>query len=335
MGEGVLTRSVRRLRPFAVALYIAIISGTLLYFNFRINIEWVAVILFGAALFYGKGRQFVLDWSVFLIVLLAWQFASTLATDFGFPWHVTELIDFDKLVFGGTVPAVWLQQRLHHSGVVEPWDIFAAGIYMSHFLTPLVCGFALWITNRELFRKFAVAFVALACAGFVTYVVYPSVAPHMASQPLKHVGNIFVVAAGGHVYLPGHVQNLFQVTAGHWFSPYHGYISLSWKGLNILNLHYDPVAEIPSEHAAFPVLFFMFLRIQFGRYAYLALLYIAGVLFSILYMGMHYFLDALVGYIYAITVFVLVMHVAPAVAAQIREYSAFPLAPRPQPEEME
>ena len=322
----------KRLRPVLLALYFLAVSAGFLYFNFRLTVEWVAVMLFVAALVAGRGLQFLRDWSVFIVVLLAWQFTSPLATQFGFPWHLQELIAADKFLFAGTVPAAWLQEHLHHPGVVEPWDVFAATIYMSHFLMPLVCGFLLWMADRSTYRKFAVSFVLLACAGFVTYIVYPTVPPHLASQPLIHVGGIYEVAAGGHVYLPG-VQNLFQVTLAHWFSPYHGYVSLTWMGLNILNLHYDPVAEIPSEHAAFPLLFFLFLRHQFGRPAYLVLLYIGAMLFAILYLGMHWFIDALIGFLYAGAVYLVVMHAAPAAITWVRYHWTVPAIRVPKPEE--
>jgi membrane-associated phospholipid phosphatase len=292
------------------------------YFNFRLTIEWVAVLLFTAALLYGRGVQFLRDWSVFVVVLLAWQFTSPLATDFGFPWHLQELIAADKLLFAGKVPALWLQQHLYHPGVLEPWDVLAAIVYMSHFLMPLVCGFLLWLADRDIYRKFAISFVLLAFAGFLTYILYPSVPPHMASQPLKHVNHVYVLAAGGYVYLPG-VRNLFQVTLAHWFSPYHGYVSLTWKGLNLLNLRYDPVAEIPSEHAAFPLLFFLYLRHQFGRPAYLVLPYIAAILFAVLYLGMHWFIDVVIGFIYAAAAYGVVMHAAPAAVTWIRRSQIF------------
>lgn len=306
-----------RLRPILVATYLLAVFAGFLYFNFRLTVEWVALMLFVAALVLGKGMQFLRDWGVFVLVLLAWQLITPVATQFGFPWHLTELIAADKFLFNGTVPAAWLQVHLHHPGILEPWDVFAATIYMSHFLMPLVCGFLLWMASRETYRNFAISFVLLAFAGFVTYIVYPSVPPHMASQPLKHIHGIYVVAAGGHVYLPG-VQNLFQVTLAHWFSPYHGYVSLTWMGLTFLNLHYDPVAEIPSEHAAFPMLFFLFLRHQFGRPAYWVLLYIAAVLFTILYLGMHWVIDAIIGFMYAGAVYLVVMHAAPAALHRVR-----------------
>jgi membrane-associated phospholipid phosphatase len=222
---------------------------------------------------------------------------------------------------------MWLQAHLYHPGHLEPWDVLAAAMYMLHFLAPLVAGFLLWMTNRALFQKFAITFVIVAVAGFTTYILYPAVPPWMAAQPLVHVGNgyrypweaahlfpggLHGAWAHAHVYLPG-VQNLFNTVINGWYNPYHGNISLRF-----LHMHYDNVGAVPSEHAAYPLLFFLFLRRQFGRSAYLVLVYIAAVLFAITYLGQHYMIDAVVGFAYAIAGYVLVMHVAPLVAAQLR-----------------
>jgi hypothetical protein len=271
-----------------------------------LTVEWVAIILFVAALLSGRALLFVRDWGVFIAVLLAWQLASPLATRFAFPWHVQEMIDADKLMFG-TVPALWLQQHLAHTGTLEPWDVFAAVMYMLHFLAPLLAGFALWMTNRQLFRTFAITFVLVAVAGFATYIVYPAVPPWLAAQPLVHVHNTYQVNwAHGHVYLPG-VHNLFNSIASNWYNPYHGTIFFPF-----LHLHYDQVAAIPSEHAMYPLLFFLFLRRQFGKIAYLSLIYIAALLFSITYMGQHYVIDAVIGFAYALAGYGLVVHLVPA-----------------------
>jgi hypothetical protein len=299
----------RRAVPYVLGLYVVCVAVGFLYFNMRLTVEWVAIILFVAAILSGRALLFVRDWGVFVAVLLAWQLASPLATRFKFPWHLQELIAGEKALFFGTVPSVWLQQHLYHPGVVEPWDVFAATMYMLHFLAPLLAGFVLWMSNRELFRRFAVTFVLVAVAGFATYVLYPAVPPWMAAESLVAAHGQYIQGAHGHVYLPG-VTNLFGVIAGHWYNPYHGTIFFPF-----LHLHYDQVAAIPSEHAAYPLLFFLFLRRQFGRPAYLALLYIAALLFSITYMGQHYLLDAVIGFAYAAAGYALVMHVVPALGA--------------------
>ena len=314
----------RRAIPAILGIYILGVAGTFLFFNMRLTVEWVAIILFVAAVLSGRGLLFLRDWGVFIAVLLAWQMVSPLATRFTFPWHLHEMIEADRFLFLGNVPSVWLQKHLYHPGVLEPWDVLAAVMYMLHFLAPLLAGFLLWMGDRVLFRKFAVTFVLVAVAGFFTYIVYPAVPPWLAAQPLVAVGDRFAhpweVAqsypgglhaawAHSHVYLPG-VKNLFDSIAGRWYNPYHGTIFFAG-----LHLHYDQVAAIPSEHAMYPLLFFLFLRRRFGRWAYFALVYIALLLFSITYLGQHYVIDALVGFAYALAGYSLVMHAWPRFVA--------------------
>jgi hypothetical protein len=333
--------------PYVLAAYIVLVAAGFIYFNMRLTVEWVAIILFFAALLSGRGLLFLRDWGVFVAVLLAWQLTSGFATRFGFPWHLQEPIAADKLMFGGTVPAVWLQQHLYHPGVVEPWDVIAAVFYLLHFLAPLLAAFLLWMTNRPLFRRFAIAYIVVMLGGFLTYILFPAVPPWMAGSPLVHVGNAYVVPwkvpadfpggvhaawAQAHVYLPG-VQNLFNVIMGHWYNPYAGTIFFG-----SLHMQYDPVGAIPSEHVADPVLFFLFLRCQFGRWANLSLLYILGILFSITYMGQHYVIDAIIGAAYAACGYLIVMHLAPAVSRRLRARSGLALTPpvpmRPELEEV-
>ncbi len=334
----------RRIMPCVLALYVVAVAAGFLYFNLRLTVEWVAIILFVAALVSGRGLIFLRDWGVFIAVLLAWQLASPLATQFALPQHVTEMIDADRLLFFGHVPALWLQQHLYHPGKMEPWDVIAATLYLLHFLAPLFAGFALWLANRELFAKFALTFVIVAVAGFATYILFPAVPPWMAAQPLLHAHNVYTVAFPlqysflnvppwmaaqpdllahnaytlvapkplGHVYLPG-VVDVNSKIMSHWYNPYRG--TIFFQGLH---LHYDQVAAMPSEHAMYPMLFFLFLRRQFGRPAYLVLIYIAAILFAITYLGQHYVTDAIVGFAYAILGYLLVMHLAPVVARHWR-----------------
>lgn len=316
--------------PYILGIYVLAVAAAFIYFNMRLTVEWVAIVLFVAAILSGRALLFVKDWGVFILVLLTWQLASPLATRFAFPERLTPLISADKLLFLGYVPPVWLQHHLYHPGRLEPWDVLAATIYMLHFLTPLLAAFILWMTNREMFAKFAIAFVVVAIAGWTTYVLYPAVPPWMAAEKLVHIHGKYLAAtdwqqlgslgikhpywyvqAHGHVYLPG-VQNIFQSIMSHWYSSYNGTIFFGG-----LHMSYDQVGAMPSEHAAYPMLFFLFLRRQFGRVAYIALAYIALLVFSIMYLGQHYFIDALVGFGYAGAGYMLVMHVAPAIATRL------------------
>jgi membrane-associated phospholipid phosphatase len=115
---------------------------------------------------------------------------------------------------------------------------------------------------------------------------------------------------------------------GRWYNPYNGTIIFGK-----LHIGYDQVAAVPSEHAAYPLLIFLFLRRQFGRIAYLALVYIAALLFSITYLGQHYIIDAVIGFAYAIVGYALVMHAVPSAlqrARAARNGELRPVALRPE-----
>lgn len=295
----------RRKRLPLIALFVAAVIALFLYLNIPLTLEWVVLILCVAAILSGVGLLFIKDWGAFILVLFAWQITAPLAKQLPFPWHVTEPIAADRFLFGGHVPALWLQLHMYHPGVLEPWDVLAAVMYMLHFVTPLLAGFVLWLTNRELFHKYSLAFVLVAIAGYITWIVYPMAPPWIASEHLRHVGHIYLRSPGGTVYLPG-VRNLFDVFARHWYNAYNGNITIGF-----LHGHVDQIAAMPSEHAAFPMLFFLFLRRQFGKPAYLLLIYLAALTFSIMYLGQHYFVDAVAGYLYAAGAYACAVYLLP------------------------
>ncbi|MGH2444079.1 MAG: phosphatase PAP2 family protein [Chloroflexota bacterium] len=309
-----------RLPPYAGGLLVAAIIVLFWYLNIPLTVEWMAVFLGLAAATSGRGRMFLLDWGPFVLALLAWQITAPIATELPFPWHLTDLISADSFIFAGYASPQWLQAHLYHGGTQEPWDVFATTMYMLHFVAPLLAGFLLWIKNRSLFRQYTLAFVLVAVMGYITWIVYPAVPPWMAGERLLHVGHIYVKSASGHIYLPG-VHNLFDAFARHWYNPYNGQITLGF-----LHGHVDQVGAMPSEHAAFPFLSFLFLRRQFGKPAYLALLYIAGLTFSVMYLGQHYFVDVLAGFAYATVAYIAAVAGVPALRSHPVPAFLFPIA---------
>lgn len=308
----------RTIMPYVIVLYVVGWAALFLYLNYRLSFEWVALILFGAALLSGRAWPFLRDWGVFLLAVMAWQLTSYLATDFGFPVHAEEMIAFDKLMFFGHVPAQWLQQHLYHPGHLEWYDVLAITMYSLHFLAPLAAGFALWLVNRRLYYRYAIAFILCAVAGFATYIVFPAMPPWMAAW--RCPGGCQVPHA--HVYLRG-VRDLFAANMKVWFNPNHGELKTGF-----LHLSYDKVGAMPSEHAMYPMLILLFFRKQFGRIAYLLLIYIAMVLFSIAYLGQHYIMDAIAGFAYAILGYVFVMQALPRIQPVIQGW--LHISPRAQ-----
>src|SRR5690348_13591208 len=56
-------------------------------------------------------RGVVLDWLPFAGFLIAYDLARGFADNLGFAPHTTTAIDFDRAIFGHTIPTNWLQDR--------------------------------------------------------------------------------------------------------------------------------------------------------------------------------------------------------------------------------
>ncbi|MGH2443685.1 MAG: phosphatase PAP2 family protein [Chloroflexota bacterium] len=281
-----------RVIAIVIALYVALVLFASFHFNISLTADRVAVLLVILALGTGRIRMFLRDWSVFVIVVLAWQVLQGMShTVTGFKPHVTEMIIFDRFVFFGHVPTVWLQQHLYHPGPIAWYDVGATILYMLHFVFPLAVGFALWLKRRSLFTEYTGSFLLLALAGFATFVLFPAAPPWWAArwQPhishLPHVTKIFNHA----VTVFGGKQSYSSVT--HWAWSHGGW---------------DQFGAMPSEHAGFPFLGFLYVRKAWNRAGWALLAYCIAVWLSVMYMGEHYFADVLAGVVYAALAFAVV-----------------------------
>jgi len=245
-------------------------------------------------------RAVVRDWLPLFIVLFAYDLLRGLANEvggrlFGLPaWiasakdptkearaHLTPMIDADKAMFGGTVPTTWLQERYYELGTAHWYDVVAAFVYLSHFLVPLGLAVVLWCVSYQLFHRYLAVFVALTLAGLATYVLYPAVPPWMAalndylppvnrvvSETLNEIGGDTVSSAVG------------QAAA-----------------------YSNPVAAMPSLHAAMPMMLLLFFwpAVRWSARAVLVA-YALTMGLTLTYTGEHYVIDILAGWLYAAAV---------------------------------
>jgi membrane-associated phospholipid phosphatase len=190
-------------------------------------------------------------------------------------------------------------------GHLEWYDVAATILYLLHFVFPMLIAFVLWYWKRNIFLEFVVAFLLLALAGFTTDVFFPAAPPWLA--------------ADWH-YLPA-VNRILQAGIGYFGGggDYSAFYVWLWN-----NVGWDPVAAVPSEHAAFPFLCFLYIRQGWPRAAWLVLLYSAAVWVSIVYLGEHYVADALAGIIYAAVVFVAVRYASTRWASRVTAHPSEP-----------
>jgi membrane-associated phospholipid phosphatase len=276
-----LTRS--KIIGIAIAAYIAIVVIMSFRFKIALTPDRLILLLLIAGLATGRVREFLKDWSIFLIVLLAWQVLTGMSHTIGhgIKPHVTEMISVDRFLFGGHVPTIWLQHHFYHPGHVNAFDIAATVFYTLHFAFPIVFAFVLWVKVRPVFVEFMTVFLILGLAGFATFVLYPAAPPWIAADWYHRLPYVYRIYHAGMEYFGG-TQSFSAVF--HWM----------WK-----HQAWDYFGAVPSEHAAFPFLCFLFARQVWKRAGWFLLLYCLGVWVSVVYLGEHYVTDVIVGVAYA------------------------------------
>jgi len=235
------------------------------------------------ALVIGQTRTLLRDWIPFALVLFGWQllrgYADEAATGRGFTLHNEDLIAAERALFGGHLPTVLLQAALYEPGQVHWYDVMSTAFWSFHFVLPLAFAFLLWVRDRDLYWKFVRALLVLSFAAFITYVLYPAVPPWLAA---RYYGTI-----------PETIYSIREeVFSGLLYGPNVSYV-MRYGNPNV-------VAAMPSLHAAYPTLIFIFSLHYWRRVAPLALLYCFCLWFSIVYLGDHYVVDIIAGIVYAL-----------------------------------
>ena len=242
-------------------------------------------------------RAVVRDWLPLLAVLFAYDLIRGIANEVGGSlfdlqrWrsnpdnvlsvaraHLIEPLRVDEWMFGGQTPTVWLQHHLYDAGVAHWWDRIAVPLYLSHFLVSLILAIVLWCVNYPVFRRYLGTFVTLTLITLATYLVYPAAPPWMASLngQLPPIGRV--------------VPATLAVLGGDTVS------SAVEKGAAYSN----PVAAMPSLHAAIPMMLALFFwkRVRWWLQGALAL-YAVAMGLVLVYTGEHYVIDVLAGWLYA------------------------------------
>jgi membrane-associated phospholipid phosphatase len=234
--------------------------------------EVVVLGFLGAATAFRRLRVFVRDWAPLLLPLflmdvlraLAWRVVVVLDRPVVVRWP----IEADRALFGA-VPTLALQAWLHPTPALHWYDVAFAILHGSHFVAFLVVALLIWVWRPQAFRGYAVAVVLTAYAGLVGYYLVPTAPPWLAA----------VQGA-----LPPVPRILLSVD----------YVQI--PRFLLLGFDTNPVAAMPSLHAAFAVLVAGGLRIVSpvaGRVAYA---YPVALGLALVYGGEHYVADLLVGY---------------------------------------
>jgi hypothetical protein len=286
---GVPASWLRRVAVFgAPAVYVAALTVVTISWGLPVARDQLFIwLVAGLAAFsvpaWRSWGRLLLEWLPFFGLLAAYDYLRGAVSVTADHAHVTEQIDLDKALFGGHLPTVWLQQHLWDASHPQWYDYAVWAVYMTHFFVVWVTAAILWRLARARFRRYAVTAVLLSLAAFATYWAYPAQPPWLAGESvlMPSVDRI-VPAVWGQLGVPT-AQSIYE------------------NGDFV-----NPVAAMPSLHAAFPLMLLLFFW-SAGRWVRLALgLYTLAMAFTLVYGGEHFVADILAGWAMALGVHALV-----------------------------
>ncbi|GLZ09940.1 hypothetical protein Acsp04_01750 [Actinomadura sp. NBRC 104425] len=237
--------------------------------------ELLFLLLLAVFTLLGEARAYLTHFGPFVGLVAVYDSFRAIADDLSGNVHVHEMIKVDEWLFGGTLPTVWLQSHLW-DGQVGWFDYYLYLLYILHFPMPAVLALYLWRRRPALYRPFVVSLLVLSFSAFLTYAAFPAAPPWMASEQ-------------------GAIPPVDRIAGDVWASlGVHSYSSIYDR------ISPNPVAAVPSLHAAYPTLFLLFMGRCFGwRRVWWLSLYPISVWLGIVYFAEHYVIDFILGTLYA------------------------------------
>ena len=246
-------------------------------------VAWVVAAMLVAAVGrpWREAVRVLVDWLPLPLVLVLYDYSRGLADDLGMPVLVVPQIELERAVFGwlfgGEIPTVWLQQHFVADQPVHRWEAVVGVVYVSHFIVPLLAAGWLYWRDRLTWRRYVNRWVVLSFLAVATFCIAPTAPPWMAAQQ-------------------GELPPVDRVATRGW-SELNLEVAQRWldKGQATVNL----VAAIPSLHAGYAALVALMFwpRIR-PRLRPLLLVHPALMVFTIVWGGEHYAVDALIAYAY-------------------------------------
>jgi membrane-associated phospholipid phosphatase len=178
-----------------------------------------------------------------------------------------------------------LQSTLFTPSYIHWYDYFAVILYISHFVVPMLVAFIFWLIDRQIFKEYTASFLLLSYLAFFTFIIFPAMPPWMASN---------------NGYIPPLYKIMDQVMQS-FAHPISVPTIYSFFGANL-------VAAFPSIHAAYPWLIFLFIYKKVPIIGYFSLVYVFGVWFSVVYLGEHYVVDVIAGFVYSSLAYQVIDH---------------------------
>ncbi len=254
----------------------------------------IILVLVGMAM--GQAREVLKRFVPFVVLLLIYESFRGLVPGLNDRVNFMFMPAADEFMFFGQLPTAVLQSWWWH-GTVAWYDFMFYGAYTLHFVLPFALAVAVWKLRVREYWNVVTAFVLVSFMGFLTFLAFPAAPPWMASD-LNLIEPITRVSS--------HVWAAFGI---HDFPSVYNKISP------------NPVAAMPSLHAAYSFLFAFFITKLFKtKWRWLAWTYPALIWVGTTYMGEHYVIDIVVGVGYALLAYWVAPYVVRIVSRSTRSF---------------
>ncbi|OYT54778.1 MAG: hypothetical protein B6U72_01545 [Candidatus Altiarchaeales archaeon ex4484_2] len=259
-----------------VGVYLLALLYVLVRYNLRILPDQIIFLGVFAAALVGKTRKFLSDWLPFVILIFAYDSMRGIADNIGFPVNYLPLIHAEKLLFLGNLPTIKLQEILYTPGITHWYDVLAMNVYFLHFTPAIIFAGYLWAKKNHRFLEFRDAMILVSYAALITFLLYPAAPPWLSHEEGFIQEDLHRIRLEIETkYLPTAINTIyFLATSNH-------------------------VAAMPSLHAAYPFLVFLYARRIWKGNGNVFILLPLAIGFSAVYMGEHYVIDLLAGFVYA------------------------------------
>lgn len=233
---------------------------------------------------FGQARAMLKRLLPFILILLVYESFRSVADQLN--GHVNYALApyIDRFLFGN-LPTIYLQDWLWQ-GQVSWYDYVFYLAYMMHFILPVGLALIIWKAKVKAYWRFVTTFLIVAFGGFITFFIFPAAPPWLASDQN---------------YIPHITRISSDVWAGLGLKDFPSFYN---------HISPNPVAAVPSLHAAWATLVLIFVYSLFGRrWALLAAIYPLLIFVGTIYQGEHYAFDILLGSVYAVAGYLLTPHI--------------------------
>lgn len=272
-----LTRTAAGTSPLKyiiIGSWILLVISLICMTGFRLRLSHIIPLLFPLAFIEGKPRSFLKQWAPFYLVILLYDSFRGIADDLASRVEYMRLIYWERFLFFGNVPTIWIQNHFLAWLKGIPGSILAV-FYFGHFVLPVVCLYWTWRKHQRAFLCCIGCLCVLSLCGFLTFLFFPAAPPWLASQKglLPQVHELIIY----------HIDSISSQLPRLYFE-----------------MNANPVAAFPSLHAAYPLLWLLCGWKYFPKKAVaFFLINVFAVAFAIVSFGEHYVVDVLAGWVYA------------------------------------